>query len=138
MAKWMLAKIDQTQNWTDCPESRFAGCIFGVFVFDRDKHVHCCEFTPSYELHWVEDQFDGTPEFFALPEEEKERINDWVMEAARDTPLVCYYHTHVIDGLDISDGSKPFPVGNGSIMDLELPEETTEDEAIQSVCERAW
>lgn len=92
--KWTVVKLDETANWEhgDPEIVPRLGRIFGVYVCDRSLHVHCCEFTPSYELHFVESQFEGSPD-------DSDRLADYVMDGDRDTPAVCYVHCHSIDGL---------------------------------------
>lgn len=48
--KLSLAYMDVTEHWAE-EIVRETGRIAAVFVFDENRHVHCCEFTPSFELH---------------------------------------------------------------------------------------
>lgn len=47
--KLRIAYMDETDGWTEEIASA-AGRVAGVFVFDENRHVFCCEMTPSYEL----------------------------------------------------------------------------------------
>ena len=47
---WRILIRDETQYWTDELVKRCGGKIKGAYFFDANRHVHCCEFTPSFEL----------------------------------------------------------------------------------------
>lgn len=93
-----IALLEETHNWSEAIQQQ-AGRLFGVYLFDRRRHVHACEFTPSYELHFLKTIY--TAEFPETVQGERERdaLEMEIMQGDRDTPLVCYVHTHVIDGL---------------------------------------
>ena len=44
--------LDETQVWAE-EVVRSAKQVFGLYVFDQNRRVHCCEFTPSYECLFV-------------------------------------------------------------------------------------
>lgn len=49
-----LVSLDETHCWDNGIVAR-AGRVFGVYLFDANRQVNCCEITPSYELHPVAD-----------------------------------------------------------------------------------
>src|SRR5947199_10539316 len=57
--RWCVLKNDETANWCEDIVGR-AKRIYGVYLFDRNAHVHCAEFTPSYECYFVESQFENS------------------------------------------------------------------------------
>ena len=56
--------LNETEYWSDEIRAR-AGLIYQAYLFDANRHVHCCEITPSYELYPLyatpqNDDDDGT------------------------------------------------------------------------------
>ena len=53
---WWFLAIDQTKDWNLdlLPHAEHIDKILTVLQFDRNRHVHCCEITPSYECWPVE------------------------------------------------------------------------------------
>lgn len=47
---WWFVAVDKTKDWSNEPcLIQQVESIRTVFLFDRRRHVHCCEITPSYE-----------------------------------------------------------------------------------------
>lgn len=97
-------KIDQTHYWNKeflemiGPDTR----IISTFVFDHNSVTHCCELTPSYELHLAGTEYKTSRE---LSDTEREEIDDKIMMAEMDGSDVEYHHCSSIDGKKLS---KPF------------------------------
>ena len=93
-----LVLIEETENWCDEIKAK-AGRLFGVYLFDRNRRVHACEMTPSYELHFLKTIY--TREFPDTPEGERERdaLEMEIMLGDAGADPIRYFHTHVIDGL---------------------------------------
>lgn len=93
-----IVLIDETENWCDEVRAK-ARRLFGVYLFDKRRHVHACEMTPSYELHFLRtiwtNEFPDTHE----GEQGTDALEMEIWHGNMDTPAVCYVHTHVIDGL---------------------------------------
>lgn len=93
-----IVLIDETHNWGEDIQHR-AGRLFGVYLFDWQRHVHACEFTPSYELHFLKSiytaEFPNTAEGARI----RDALEMDIMAGDRETAAVSYVHTHVIDGL---------------------------------------
>jgi len=89
-------KIDQTKNWNAKfldeigPDAR----IISTFVFDHNSATHCCEITPSYELHLAGTEFQTSRE---LSDAEREEIEDKISAAEADCEDVEYHHCSSID-----------------------------------------
>jgi len=45
--------LEETQHYTDKDLVSKCGKIRAVFVYDKSRVTHCCEVTPSYELHYI-------------------------------------------------------------------------------------
>lgn len=114
-----VLKLDETENW--CQEVKDkAKRILGIYLFDKTRHVHCCEFTPSYECIFIESQWENLD----LSDNEQEELDDLIQEGNRETNNVNYYHTYVIDDLPLI---KEGQVARG-IIDLGID---NEEEALE-------
>lgn len=86
-ASLRLAYIDETEYWAR-GIANAAGRIAGLYVYNANLRVYCCELTPSYELrlagyltqHWVDDDVQMQ------------------MVYATDAGNVCYVHCWQVDG----------------------------------------
>ena len=85
--------VDETRHWLD-PDliRRSGGTIYGVYVFDADIAVHCCELTPSFELTFLRSEPKSVPD----DDDDRERLEDQIREADRDSSPVIYVWTHHI------------------------------------------
>ena len=87
---WVL-KINETKYW-DPSFARKCGRLIGTYLFDRSLHVHCCELTPSYELHFI-----GT--------EPTKQVNDEIYDQIRQSDAQCpgadYMHVYHVDGFPV-------------------------------------
>ena len=109
MSKFAVIKLDETDRWPENIQAP-AGRIFGVYLVDLSKHVHCCELTPSYELNWIENQYTDSPE----DETESERLYDAIRGVS--SPLVEYFHTRWIDSLPYKEEGFPEANQTGCII----------------------
>ena len=91
-----ILKINESSHWTDDKLKAACGVIFGVYMYDASKHVHCCEITPSYEMHFIESQSVRLPD----DEEERERIYESLQEGDLHTEPVSYMHCRDIDRIE--------------------------------------
>lgn len=91
---WYIYRQDATQYWDD-PDlvARSGGTIYGMYLFDNNRHVHCCEITPSYEMEFLESVPKSRPEDECLAD----RLDMDVMEGDTDRGEVSYFHVHNID-----------------------------------------
>lgn len=97
----LAVRLDETSNWdADFLKKYRIEKVFGVYVYNRNRRVHCCEMTASYELNFVESQFEFEAGFY--PEDQlSEEIDDLRIEAEAGTELVSYYHCHSIDKIPV-------------------------------------
>lgn len=124
--RYCVLKLDETQNWLDQGLVSRAKRILGVYLFDANLHVRCCEFTPSYECYFVESQFDNPD----LPDRDADWLCVDLMAGDDCAEPVRYFHCWQIDGLPrIKEGD----VAQG-VIDLDISDE---EEAFEYVRQRA-
>ena len=70
--------------------------IIDVYAFDINRHVHCAELTPSYELHKLYTTVVLTDDD-ELTDAQRGNIRDPIEQAADDSSDVIYVHTRLID-----------------------------------------
>jgi len=88
-----LVKLDESEYWNkEITDKVKNGKIYTVYIYNPNKHVHCCELTPSYELYFV--GYDYCPKE-NLSEKEIENLDDNIRTS--ETEPVSYYHVHDID-----------------------------------------
>jgi hypothetical protein len=90
-----IVKLDQREFWCDSVKTKTTR-IFGVYAFDRRRHVHCCSLTPSYELNCLGTQYEAVE---GLDEEAQDRLNQDVLEGDAGSDEVSYYDCSSIDRL---------------------------------------
>lgn len=103
---WWFVAIDETQDWC-LPEKQWVDKIHTSYLFDRNRHVHCCELTASYEM-WPLDYhitWQGDP-----PEDVREQIEQMV-QACRADFQVRYQH---VDGVEVWMAKHGIKVGQPS------------------------
>jgi hypothetical protein len=121
--RFCLLRLNETEFWAAHIAGR-AGRIFGLYVFDGNKGVHLCEFTPSYECRFVGSAFESTD----LGDDAAEKLDD-IREGDLGTEPVRYFHCHEIDALP-RIGEHDLKVG---VADLGID---NEDEAVEYVQQR--
>lgn len=89
-----VVRIDETRNWNEAITS-VVGRIWGVYVYDAERHVYCCELTPSRELRFVGSTWEKSPE----DDEENERIAAVIAENDAWSDDVIYVHRYQADKL---------------------------------------
>ena len=124
--RYCAVKLDETRNWLDTSVVERAKRIIGVYLFDANLRVHCCEFTPSYECLFVESQWDNP----ALPDREADWLSVDIMEGDNASDPVRYFHAHEIDDLPrIKEGDL-----TPGVIDLGID---NEEEAFEYVRQRS-
>ena len=70
--------------------------VHSVYIYDENRHVHLCELTPSYELHFAYTavEYDGI--FNDLAFEQQALIEEIEFENGREES-VRYHHARDID-----------------------------------------
>lgn len=118
--------LDETEYWYFSRDDfTLPDRVYGVYIYDPEKHVHCCELTPSYELLWVYNTYIC---FDQRNDEEREAIVDSIVLGAQSEP-VTYMHTYDVDALR---EKRPLHCGtlvhhNGVAVEYESEEEALED-----------
>jgi hypothetical protein len=74
-----------------------------VYLYDKNQHTHCCEFTPSYYLIHLYTRVNFTPVGNELSDHEQNEIFEAYEHEDTDN---CYIHCHEIDALEAK--AKPF------------------------------
>jgi hypothetical protein len=124
---WVV-KIDEREFWCESIIAQTTR-IFGVYVFDRRRHVHCCSLTPSYELQFLGSQYESVENI------DEEWLYEDIMEGDSSTSEVSYFDCHDIDRI-LKNVCKEgcLPKGNGGFQ-LEGIAAVTTDTAIEKAIE---
>ncbi len=96
--RFRVARIEETQHYTDPKLTNAAGKIYAIFLYDQSRQTFCCELTPSYELHYIDT---------VTEERVEDEIYDQIQEANYHRELVEYQHTAKFASMS-SDDNKPF------------------------------
>ncbi len=72
-----IFRQDTTRHWSADMQAR-AEKFFDVYIFDKRKHVHCCELTPSYEMNYI------GPTWEDVKSDDDEDLCEDVMDAVID------------------------------------------------------
>jgi hypothetical protein len=96
-----IVKLPERDYWNDDVQA-MTKRLFGVYALDRRQHHHLCEFCASYELWFIETQYEETDE---SAEDEYKRDELFQMISAGDgqTERVTYMHRKNIDPLFLRD-----------------------------------
>ena len=92
-----IVKLPEREWW--CPEVQaMTNRLFGVYALDRRQHFHLCECCASYELWFIETQYEETDDV-ADDEDKRDELNQMILDGDRDTERVSYFHRKDIDPL---------------------------------------
>ena len=92
-----IVKLPERDYWCDDVQA-MTKRIFGVYALDRRQHFHLCEFCASYELWFLETQYEDTDEV-AEDEYKRDDLHEMILAGDRDTEPVSYMHRKEIDPL---------------------------------------
>lgn len=95
--EWHLVKLDERQYWNDKIKSMTTE-IFGVYAYDKNKHVHLAEITPSYDLTFIAFDYGETPKV-ADDEDLRNELNEMILEGQVEQEPGTYMHVRTLDGL---------------------------------------
>ncbi len=90
-----IVKLPEREYWSDDVRKATKG-LFGVYALDRRHHAHLCELCASYELHFIETQYEAV-ENIAADEAARDELHQVVLEGDRQTQPVSYMHRKDID-----------------------------------------
>jgi hypothetical protein len=132
--------INETDHWADFVKAKkLGGKICGVYLYHDDIGVHCCELTPSFECHFVEDVWD-VPDRGALDESEIDGIDDEIRCAVTDQD-VRYWHISYIRSLpERPEGSFELPEKGHTFLvsgDEEKSQYESDEEWMEAILEYA-
>jgi len=82
--------VDETQYW-DARLVEGAGRIFGVYLYDANRRVCCCELTASYELYALE---PAIMNYDTCSEADRDEIHE---AFGQYTEPVHYVHCYQVD-----------------------------------------
>ena len=90
-----IVKIPERQYWCEAIQA-LTTRMFGVYALDRRQHFHLCEFAASYELWFLETQYEETDEV-AADEEQRDKLNGMILDGDVQTDRVTYWHVADIE-----------------------------------------
>lgn len=120
--KIWIAKFDETKYWTDESLKRVAGKIFAVYAYNPALVVHCCEITPSRELHLFGYVISGTPEFSDFDDEQRDAVFEQLRAGLRDDQDVIYVHAADVDKLPELETATATEHGRALLGDFDVDE----------------
>lgn len=128
-----LVKIDETEHWIDPTILDRAKRIFGVYVFDRRQHVHCCSFEATYELHFLGSQYEHARD---LTDAEDEELFDAIREGDLQCEDVSYFAVADIDRMTAEECKEGFlPEGTSGGLKIDGLAAVVTDDAIEELRE---
>lgn len=130
-----VVKIDETADWESggLLDTLDGECkMFGVYIYDANRHVHCCELTPSYELHFLETQPSNPPE----NEWDYDKFMDEINSADAGGEDVRYMHVSSVDRMPEVPENGALQAGR-FVLSSQEPWGETSDEAIEEALEWA-
>jgi len=92
-----ILKVDITEHLTEKVFKEYPAIkrVFEVHIYDRNIRTFLAEMTPSYELHFLEHQWDG--DWDRLTEEQREDYDNLMYELTAETEIYSYMHTSTVD-----------------------------------------
>ena len=85
-----IVKIPEREYWSEDVQAMTTS-MFGVYALDRRQHFHLCEFCASYELWFLETQYEETDEV-ATDEDKRGELNQMILDGDVQTESVTYWH----------------------------------------------
>jgi hypothetical protein len=92
---WRIVRFDETAYYNEAwlKEHKVVKC-WSFYVYDKNRHVHLCEITPSYELWTVAFDFQCADD---ASDEDNESAWEAMLEAESGDEDVTYMHVSTID-----------------------------------------
>ena len=90
-----IVKIPERHHWSDDVQA-LTTRIVSVYALNRRLHVHLCEFCPSYELWFLETQYEETNDV-AADERKRDGLNEMIRGGDGQTEPVVYMHVSDIE-----------------------------------------
>lgn len=128
-----LVKIDEREYWIDPTVLERTSRIVGVYAFDRRRHVHCCSFEATYELHFLGSQWESSRE---LTEDEADELDQLIREGDAQCEAVSYWGVRDIDRMLESTFRDGFlPAQNCGGMQVQGIASVTTEDALEEIRE---
>ena len=90
-----IVKLPDRDYWCEDAQA-MTKRIFAVYALDRRQHFHLCELCASYELHFVEHQYEATDQV-DQDEEKRDELYELILDGGRYEESVIYEHRKDID-----------------------------------------
>ena len=90
-----IVKISDRDYWCDDVQA-MTKRIFAVYALDRRQHFHLCEMCASYELWFIEHQYEPTEEV-DQDEDKRDELHELILDGGRYEEQVIYEHRKDID-----------------------------------------
>ena len=90
-----IVKIPDRDYWCEDVQA-MTKRIFAVYALDRRQHFHLCEMCASYELWFIEHQYEPT-EDVDQDEDKRDELYELILEGGRYEEQVIYEHRKDID-----------------------------------------
>ena len=85
-----IVKVPDREYWCDDVQA-ITKRIFAVYALDRRRHFHLCELCASYELHFIEHQYEPTDEV-DQDEDRRDELYELILDGGRYEEQVIYEH----------------------------------------------
>ena len=92
-----IVKIPDRDYWCDDAQA-MTKRIVAVYALDRRQHFHLCELCASYELWFIEHQYEATDEV-DHDEEKRDELHELILDGGRYEEQVVYEHRKDVDPL---------------------------------------
>jgi hypothetical protein len=90
-----IVKLPEREYWCEDVQTMTAR-IFGVYALDRRQHFNLCEFCASYELWFIEHQYEAIDQV-DHDEEKRDELYELILDGGRYEEQVTYEHRKDID-----------------------------------------
>ena len=90
-----IVKIPDRDYWCDDVQA-MTKRIFAVYALDRRQHFHLCELCASYELWFIEHQYEPTDDV-DQDEDKRHELYELILEGGRYEEQVIYEHRKDIE-----------------------------------------
>jgi hypothetical protein len=90
-----IVKLPDRDYWCEEVQARTKR-IVAVYALDRRQRFHLCEMCSSYELHYIEHQYEATDEV-DRDEDKRDELYELILDGSRYEEPVIYEHRCDID-----------------------------------------
>ena len=94
-----IVNIPDRDYWSEDVQA-LTTSIFAVYALDRRRHFHLCELCASYELWFIEHQYEPV-DSLDQDDDKRQELNELILEGGRYEEPVIYEHRKDIDPLAV-------------------------------------